>query len=144
MKNAKGSFEDLTKYKTNLIPLYSLFRKDSAYVSKKLGTSIASKLDEEEGIKKTYKTQNGTYVINFKQGLSNAIEMYPNKEIEYLGSLFMIDRAPFEVVDCKCGLYTSEVYEASGEDPGDHSYGSINTFQDKTQHLINLNKKAEH
>jgi len=137
--NNKGSFDDISKYKTKLIPLYSLFRKDTVYITKILGKIIETKIIQNNKFTNTYLTNEGKYIITFQDNLVNEIEMYPNKKIKYVGALFIIDKIPFELTNCNCGEYSTKETSSSGENS---TIGLINTFVDKTQHKIEFCQKG--
>lgn len=136
-KSKQGSFADMTAYKTKLIPLYSLFRKDISTVDKVLGKPIETNT-QNNFFKNTYVTAEGKYVIRFKENLTDEIELFPTKKFKYIGPLFLIDKFPFELTNCNCGEYTSKETSGSGKYISD---GLINTFRDKTQHKIEFSKK---
>jgi len=138
LKNTKGSFDDISTYKTKLIPLYSLFRKDSTYLSKNLGTSNETS-SAGNLLKKIYITNEGKYVITFQDNLASEIEMFPTKKYKYIGQLFIIDKMPFEITNCNCGEYSTKATRSSGNNTTD---GIINTFKDKTQHRILFSNKG--
>ena len=138
LKNTKGSFDDISTYKTKLIPLYSLFRKDSSYISKNLGESSEANVAGDI-LKKIYITQEGKYIITFQDNLASEIEMFPIKKYKYIGKLFIIDKIPFEITNCNCGEYSTRGTGSSGNSITD---GIINTFKDKTQHRILFSNKG--
>jgi len=137
--NVKGSFDDISKYKTKLIPLYSLFRKDTVFISKVLGKFIETKMVQNNKFINTYITVEGKYIITFQDNLVSEIEMYPKKKIKYIGQLFLIDKIPFELTNCNCGEYSTKETGSSGENS---TTGIINTFVDKTQHKIEFCQKG--
>lgn len=136
--SVKGSFDDISIYKTKLIPLYSLFKKDTVYINKILGVSIQTNIIKDGLKENTYITDEGKYIITFQHDLVNNINMYPKKKFKYIGKLFIMDKIPFEITNCNCGEYSTKESYHETED------GIVNTFIDKTQHRIMFYKKGRY
>jgi hypothetical protein len=139
--NIKGSFDDVSKYKTKLIPLYSLFRKDTIYINKIIGKATETKIIGNNSIRNIYITDEGKYIITFQDNLASEIEMFPKKRFKYIGKLFIIDKVPFELINCNCGEYSTKETGSSGDKSTD---GIINTFVDKTQQRIEFSQKGRY
>lgn len=132
---SKGSFDDISKFKTNKIVFYSLFSKNMNLVNEKLGTPIKSEQENATTIN-SYETPLGHYNIEFKDNRSTRIEFVPKIKIKYIGKLFILESYPLEITGCNCGEFSSK--ETSGSFGDKQEYGIIYTFKDKSAHRISF------
>lgn len=131
----KGSFDDISRFKTNKIAFYSLFSKSLSSISQKLGTPTKSEQRNATTFN-SYETPLGYYNFEFKDDRSTRIEFVPKIRIKFIGKLFIIDSYPLEITGCNCGEFTSK--ETSGSSGDKQEYGVIYTFRDKSAHRISF------
>jgi hypothetical protein len=131
----KGSFDDISNFKSNKIIFYSLFSKDIDKINERLGVPLKTE-QTKLGIINYYSTKYGKYLIEFKENMSIKIEFTPELKIKYLGRLFVSDNYPIEITGCNCGEYSSKA--TSGIFNDKRSDGVIYTFRDKLSHRINF------
>jgi len=130
----KGSFDDISKFKSNKIVFYSLFTKDIDKINERLGSPFKTE-QTKLGTINYYVTEYGQYMIEFKENKSVKIEFTPKLKIKYLGRLFVSDSYPIEITGCNCGEYSSK--ETSGTFNDKRNDGVIYTFR-KSSHRINF------
>jgi hypothetical protein len=130
----KGSFDNLARYKSKPIVLYSLFYKDFQSVEKILGQPVDS-LSRGQELAYQFQTADGRYDIVFRNNRSNSITLIPRARIKYVGKLFFFDKFPFEVTGCACGEF-SQKETSSSSDKNKRGDGVIFTARDKSSHRI--------
>jgi hypothetical protein len=135
INSKKGSFDDISKFKSNKIIFYSLYAKDIDKIEERLGGPFKTERTKF-GVINYYTTEYGKYMIEFKENKSVKIEFIPMLKIKYLGRLFVSDSYPIEITGCNCGEYSSKA--TSGIFNEKRNDGVIYTFRDKLPHRINF------
>jgi hypothetical protein len=131
---AKGSFDDISKFKVNKIPLYSLMLKKEAQVEARFGKPVSLKDTYNDQVIKTYTSEHGRYEIIYKKDSTvKEINMYPKYRFKYIGPLFVINKVPYELTGCNCG-------DARVEEGHETIYYH---FKDKRKHAITFRRTKE-
>ncbi len=132
----KTRFADVSRFKTNKIPFYSLMNKSEEDIVKRLGESVKQVNLLFSGVFfKFYETADAEYQISYEKNISNRITMTPKFKLKYSEYSFYTDvnGYPFELTGCNCGEFIVEQSEA----------GVDYTYRDKRKHQIRFSREHQ-